>query len=425
MQRTIPSTAAVKNIMIRSKSVRDSAVLPPDTHMDCLAFAVEPWEKLFGCREAVLSRLARNHKLLLAGPPNYFSDLTDARRRKALPKGGVTLRRDQFYTLATSKYFFTSDKLPLWDRVSRELRIRQIRRAVRELQFGPLALFLWHPMFASMLGGFDECVSCYYVYDHFAGFMQSERDARAAEENEEKLLRSVDIVFATGAGLFAEKNKHGNAVNVPNGVDYDLFSQALSPGCAIPDELAKIPEPRLGYLGNVNEKVDLQILEYLAVERPHWSIVFVGSDRLGTDQGRKRFAALCSRPNVHLLGSKRQAALPGYLRGMNVCLIPYCMSGWAYFGCPLKLHEYLAGGKPVVASALPSVCEFDHVVSIAHDPAEWVAAVERTLGENQPGIVEQRLEVARANSWDRRLSVIESAITLKAAEKRKQGLKLP
>ena len=384
--------------------------------MDCLAFAIEPWEKLFGCRQAIMSRLAKSHKLLLAGPPNYFGGLIHASQRKALPKSGITWRADQFYTLAPSKFFFATDKLQLWDQFSRELRVQQIRHTLASLRFGPLALFLWHPMFANMLGTFDELVSCYYVYDHFAGFLQSDPEKRSIEENEEKILRSADIVFTAGLGLFKEKNKYGNAINVPNGVDYDLFSRALSQD-PIPEELVAIPEPRLGYLGNINEKVDIEILQYLAVERPAWSIVFVGADRLGTAESRKSFDTLRQLRNVHFLGPKLQQAIPGYLRGMNVCLIPYCMSGWSYFGCPLKLHEYLAGGKPVVASALPSVCDFHRVVYVANSLPEWVASVERALAENSPDLVNRRLEVARANGWDERIAVIEKAIASKAEEK--------
>jgi glycosyltransferase involved in cell wall biosynthesis len=357
-----------------------------------------------------MSRLAKNHKLLLAGPPNYFGDFVHADRRSALPKSGVTWREDQFYTFSPPKFLFATDKLQAWDRFSKKLRAQQIRRALTKLRFGPLALFLWHPMFAGMLGSFDEQVSCYYVYDHFAGFVEAGADKHRLEEDEEKLLRGVDIVFTAGAGLWAAKNKYGNAINVPNGVDYEFFSQALSQDLPVPKDLTAIPEPRLGYIGNINEKVDFEILQFLANEREEWSIVLVGADRVRTPDGRNRFEALRRSPNVHFLGPKPQAEIPGYLRAMNVCLIPYCMSGWSYFGCPLKLHEYLAAGKPVVASPLPSICAFGQVISTPSELGGWITEVERSLAANTAHMISQRLEVARANGWDKRIAEIESAI---------------
>jgi glycosyltransferase involved in cell wall biosynthesis len=95
----------------------------------------------------------------------------------------------------------------------------------------------------------------------------------------------------------------------------------------------------------------------------------------------------------------------------------YRTDGWAYYGYPLKLHEYLAGGKPVVGSDLPSIREFSGVISIVRSPEEWRRAIESALGENSSAQITKRAQIARENTWDERVRVIEEAIFLKMVEK--------
>jgi len=105
-------------------------------------------------------------------------------------------------------------------------------------------LFIWHPRYSNLLGEFGEAVSCYYVDEEFTsyyGMPESEKQQIRAQE--EVLLRGVDLVFANGSVLLDQKNKHGNASDVPMGVDFGLFSRALLEETAVPSDLGAMRPP--------------------------------------------------------------------------------------------------------------------------------------------------------------------------------------
>jgi glycosyltransferase involved in cell wall biosynthesis len=219
------------------------------------------------------------------------------------------------------------------------------------------------------------------------------------------------VVLANGVALAERKNTYGNTVNLPLGVNFGLFSQALLEDTVVPADIASLPAPRIGYIGNVNDKVDYRLLHYLASNHPEWSIVLVGPVVVRIPEFRAHCDQLKALPNVHFLGMKSQGQLPSYLKGLDVCMMCYRLDGWAYFGYPLKLHEYLAAGKPSIASDLPSIREFEGVIRIAHTPEEWASAIQASLQDDSSEARERRVEVARNNRWEARIEVIEELLS--------------
>ena len=113
-------------------------------------------------------------------------------------------------------------------------------------------------------------------------------------------------------------------------------------------------------------------------------------------------------PNIHFLGEKHYTELPAYMSHMDVNTMCYRSTGegWWKDIYPLKMHEYLASGKPVVSAALQSVQPFSHVIDIAQTTEEWGAALKLALSGGV-GTVEERREVAEENSWDRRVNQLD------------------
>ena len=377
------------------------------------------WEDLWQSRHHVMSRLAARHKVLFVSPPVYIRDLLDPEKRKELPPSGLQDRSANLLSFVPPRYLFASHRIRSLNRTLAYLREVQIRRLLRNLDFQDLILFIWNPRFAQMLGKFGEILSCYYVDEEFSSYYgMPESEKQQVRAREEFLLRNVDLVFANGSALLEQKGRYGNALNVPMGVDFDLFSRALRGDTAVPSDLAAIRQPRIGYIGNVNDKVDFELLESIASTKPDWSLVLVGPLSIRTPEFRSNFERLRQLPNVYHLGLRPLETLPSYVWGLDVCLMCYRTDGWAYHGYPLKLHEYLAGGKPVVSSDLPSIREFSQVISIVRTSEEWQLAIERALSERQSSLVDRRVQVARENTWDQRVRTIEEALARKLAEKR-------
>lgn len=385
--------------------------------MDFLSFSMNYWEDLWQSRHHVMARLAARHKVLFVSPPAHVREVLSAKRR-GLPHSGLQERSENLFSLVPPRLLFETHRFPSLNRLSTYFREAQIRHLLRKLGFQQVVLFIWHPRYSNLLGKFGEAVSCYYVDEEFTSYYgMPEGEKLQIRAREEVLLRGVDLVFANGSALLDQKNRYGNASNVPMGVDFGLFSRALLEETAIPSDLAAIQPPKIGYVGNVNDKVDFELLESIARAKPLWSLVLVGPLSIRTPEFRANFERLRQLPNVHHLGFRPLQTLPNYVRGLDVCLMCYRTDGWAYYGYPLKLHEYLAGGKPVVGSDLPSIREFSGVISIARTAEEWQGAIEAGLTDNSAARISKRVQVARENTWEERAQLIEKAIAAKMDEK--------
>ena len=134
----------------------------------------------------------------------------------------------------------------------------------------------------------------------------------------------------------------------------------------------------------------------MARAHPDWSIVLVGYVWFGFDP-----AQLTICPNIHVLGPQSYDAFPGFLKAMDVCIMPFPLNGITLNGDALKLYEYLAGGRPVVSTRVPAARRLAGVVRIADTPEDFIAAVEAALAE-PPGAQADRLAAVQPHSWDAR-----------------------
>jgi glycosyltransferase involved in cell wall biosynthesis len=164
--------------------------------------------------------------------------------------------------------------------------------------------------------------------------------------------------------------------------------------------------------------VDFGLLVQLATARPDWSFVLVGPINIRGADVLSDFDAVRRLSNIFLLGSKPRGALPNYIKGLDVCTMFYRQHGWANSVYPLKLHEYLASGKPCIGSGLASLREFSEVVQIATTRQEWLEAIQLAIADKDPKREERRVQVAYENRLETRISSIENAIQQKIREKR-------
>lgn len=267
-----------------------------------------------------------------------------------------------------------------------------------------IILYLWRPEFeqATSLIPFDK--SCYHIDDEYS-FSEVEVPPDPAEM---RLLGVVDQVFIHSRGLLEKKgNINPHTVFVPNGCDYHAYSRPA----AEPADLAAIPHPRIGYTGRIKSQLDWPLLQQLALRHPEWSFVFVGPV---TEFPEVKYFVrqLSERPNVHFLGYKSTSELAAYPQYFDVCMMPYRINDYTKYIYPLKLHEYLASGRPSVGSAVLSLEEFSHVVRLAQSPDEWSQAIKDCLlpSASAPCRVEERRSIAREYDWSRLVGIIARAL---------------
>jgi glycosyltransferase involved in cell wall biosynthesis len=108
-------------------------------------------------------------------------------------------------------------------------------------------------------------------------------------------------------------------------------------------------------------------------------------------------------PNVHILGGRPYASLPGYLKAVDVAILPCLINDYTRSMFPMKFFEYLASGRPVVSTKIPALSDYGHVAALCSDSTEFSAAIRAALAGNAPAL-ELRLAAAREHTYDIRTS---------------------
>jgi hypothetical protein len=278
---------------------------------------------------------------------------------------------------------------------------RHARRAMRALGVAKPILWLTDPYQLPLAGRFGEKLVCYFNFDEFADMLGNRRVRELLQRLDDDLTRRADVVFATSQSQCDRRHRlNPRTYLVPNAVDFALFSRAARGELAVPDDVARVRRPIIGLVGWLTDTIDFALLARIADAHPECSLVLVGPCALAS---RRELDALCRRANVVFLGRKEHASLPAYLQVFDVALMPYVTSGHVASANPAKLHEYLAAGRTVVATALPELRRYADVLSLAESADEFVAAVGKALDPPSASSVEARLAVARANTWDQRV----------------------
>lgn len=226
--------------------------------------------------------------------------------------------------------------------------------------------------------------TAYDIIDLWSEFHHATWYDRATEK---ALLEGCDKVFYTSRALAAARGKH-----LPNAGDFGLFGQASGP----PPGDVFIGQATLGYWGSLDPSYapwfDWELLDYVASQRPGWEVNLIGP-------AREKFERPSQRRNIHYLGPRKIQELPAYLAAFDVCLVPFRRGALSAAVDPIKVYEYLAGGKPVAAANLPEV-QGRPGVWCAEGKEQFVQAIEEAL--DSPPDSEALRAFARENSWGER-----------------------
>jgi UDP-galactopyranose mutase len=233
---------------------------------------------------------------------------------------------------------------------------------------------------------------------------------------ERELLERADVVFTGGVSLYEAKRRlHPNVHAAPSSVEVEHFARARTLRQE-PADQAALPHPRLGFYGVIDERMDLDLLAGVADARPEWQIVLVGP------VVKIEPEALPRRANLHYLGQKTYADLPGYLSGWDVALLPFARNEATRYISPTKTPEYLAAGRPVVSTSVRDVVRpygEEGLVRVADSVPDFVAAAEKAMAEDAPSPVwRARVDARLAEmSWDRTWERMEEL--MEAAQQRR------
>ncbi|HEY0603012.1 MAG TPA: glycosyltransferase [Herpetosiphonaceae bacterium] len=238
-------------------------------------------------------------------------------------------------------------------------------------------------------------LAVYDCMDDLSSFKDGTAEMRVREAH---LLTLADLVFTGGRSMYeARRDRHERVYCFASGVDVQHYApEHVVP--LTPAAIASIPQPRLGYFGVLDERIDWQLIATIAEQRLDWQWVLIGPT------AKVDPAELPQAPNIHYLGQQPYAELPGLLQSFDLAVMPFALNDATRFISPTKTLEYLAGGKLVISTSVQDVvATYQDLVSIADGAEAWIAEIERLLNvpeSERAARRQQVLPLLERGSWD-------------------------
>jgi len=377
------------------------------------------WDFVWQGHQEIMSTLARQgHRVLFIENTGVrsvkFKDLPRLRHRLAnWHKGvrGIRKVMDNLYVYAPIVLPFPYSRVARL--VNQTVMFWTLKRWTRSMRFDNPIVWTWLPtaLALKLIEALNAQIVVYYCCDDFSTASSGSRRIRSTED---LLIRKADLVFAHSKAIYDRCSRLTDRVFMfQYGFNRDVFTHISS---EVPDDLAAIPRPILGYVGGVHKHVDQDLLAKVATVHPDKSLVLIGP--LQVDVSR-----LSRLPNVHCLGQKRYEELPSYIRHFGLGLIPYEVNEYTRSVFPTKLNEYLIMGKPVVSTRLPEIEYFNEthqsVVALAGDHETFVRRIDEELARDAEALQARRIKLVEGNTWDQRIEDMIGLIQAKLDEKAK------
>ncbi|MFC1722209.1 glycosyltransferase [Patescibacteria group bacterium] len=274
--------------------------------------------------------------------------------------------------------------------------IRKIKKLAKK-QFVPArktVLWIYHVQIAGLeqyLKELDydilvyDCVDNYDAFPQESSFYATNVYKKALLKQEKMLAERSDIVFASAPGLVEKmKQFNKNVFYAPNVGDFKRFKNVKSYKYKIPQELSSIPRPRIGMIGALDDyKFNAALLKKCALENPKQSYVLIGPIGLKDRAATLKDIGLAGIDNIYYLGPRPYEEKKYYMAGFDVDIIPYQLNDYTVGGCfPVKFHDSLAAGLPVVVTDLPAYAPFGDVCYISKSYEEFCQNIKKALKED-------------------------------------------
>ena len=372
---------------------------------DIVCFAND-WESDPLSKKHIMKRLAQHNRVLWVNSLGYRRPRPSARdfRRAAekLRRIARGLRRAAPNLWVWSPFVLPFHGNAAARRWNQRFLQRTLQRTVSRLHMENPITWTFEPSSADVVGTIGEKLTLYHCVDEFSELPGA--DGAAIVSMEKKLLERVDLVLVSAGPLEEAKRRFNPATHlVTHGVDVAHFQRSLDATTRVPPELERLPGPVIGFFGLVADWVDLDLVRKVAEQRPHWSIVLVG--KVDTDT-----SVLAGLANVHVVGWRDYASLPGWCKGFDAAILPFRINKLTLAANPLKLREYLAAGLPVIATALPEAERLAPWVRVGRNHEHFLHQIDAVVESGQLGPSALRSAAMEKESWDAKVEAMSDIV---------------
>lgn len=388
---------------------------------DIVVFGIQAWDIEIGsnCKNIALE-FAKNNRVLYVNPPLDRATLKrDATKEKVQKR--IAIRNGNqpdieeidtnFWNLYPKTLIESINWIPshslfkYLNKRNTNKFAEDVKDAIERLQFKDIILFNDSSMFLGR--HIKELLKpeqyVYYMRDYL---IKVPYWAKHGLRIEPKTIIAADIVV-NNSTLYKEYGEqyNPNSFMIGQGCDVSLFNDADN-SIKIPSDLKDVKKPIIGYVGYLTSmRLDIGLLEYIGEHHKEWSIVLVGPE----DADFKK-SKLHGLENVHFLGSKNESELPAYVKGFDVAMNPQVVNDWTIGNYPRKIDEYLAMGKPIIATATSAMEMFSEHVYLGSTKEDYVDLVQKALNENTEELKKKRIAFAKSHTWENNVIAIAEAI---------------
>lgn len=280
-----------------------------------------------------------------------------------------------------------------FNRMNNKRMFSYVKKIAAELHFKNYIHFIDNDIYRSFYSKeyLAPALSVYYRRDNLQPFQYWKKHAGRLEP---RLIAKSDLVVCNSPQL-ADFARSFNAKTHDVGQGVDLGAYDPDTSYPEPAEFNSIPGPRIGYIGDINSlRLDPDLIYGVAKSKPSYSFVMIGGeDRTFSSH------VLHSLKNVYFLGSIPKQAVPAYMSALDVCLNPQLLNEITNGNYPRKVDEYLALGKPVIATKTATMELFKDHAYLCETIGDYQDAVEKALRDNTPERAYQRIRFAQSHSW--------------------------
>lgn len=387
---------------------------------DIIIVGQQPWDVEIGsnCKNIAIEFSKNNRVLYVNAPLDRISLMRGGndekiKKRKDIVEGkasGLLKIADNLWNLYPDSMIESINWIgihsifKMLNKVNNRRFANSIQKAIDALGFRDFILFNDNDMFRSfhLKEMLKPALYIYYSRDYM---LAVDYWKKHGEKLEPQLIASSDICVANSTYLADYcRQFNPNSYYVGQGCELDLFMDFNGEA---PEDMKKINGVKIGYVGALlGLRLDMGILTEIASKRPEWQLVLVGpEDELFKGSELHQF------PNVHFLGSKSPLHLPAYIHSFDICLNPQVISQVTIGNYPRKIDEYLAMGKPVIATSTPfMVAIFNKHTYLAKNPADYIRLIDVALQEDNKERQEERKRFAAEHTWENSVAEIYHAI---------------
>ncbi len=386
---------------------------------DIIIIGQQPWDTEIGsnCKNIALEFSKTNRVLYVNSPLDritsikYKDDPKVQYRLNVIGKkeDGLVKIKDNLWTyypdcMVESINWITSDAIfNLLNKINNSRSAKSIKKAINALSFTDFVLFNDSEIYKGFyLKKFlKPHLSVYYSRDYMIGVDYWKKHG---EKLEPLLIKEADLCFANSPYLEAYCHQHNlNSFDVGQGCDLDLFQNS---DYQLPDDLKAIKRPIIGYVGVLSsDRLDINIISHIATSFPQATVVLVGPE----DDVFKS-SGLHNIDNVIFLGLKPISLLPNYISGFDVCINPQLINALTIGNYPRKIDEYLALGKPVVATKTKTMTLFKDYVYLADTPEDYIIEIGKAFNEDHSLLSSPRKDFAFLHTWENSVKLMSAKI---------------